>query len=35
MEKRDSCRAIIFKDGKMVKDYTLDEIRQRLNGGEF
>jgi len=25
----------VFKDGKMVKDYTLDEIRQRLNGGEF
>ncbi len=25
----------VFKDGKMVKDYTLDEIRQRLNGGKF
>jgi len=25
----------VFKDGKMIKDYTLDEIRQRLNGGEF
>ncbi len=25
----------VFKDGKMVKDYTLDEIRQRLNGGDF
>lgn len=25
----------VFKDGKMVRDYTLDEIRQRLNGGEF
>ena len=25
----------VFKDGKMVKDYTLDEIRQKLNGGEF
>lgn len=25
----------VFKDGKMVKDYTLKEIRQRLNGGEF
>jgi len=25
----------VFKDGKMVIDYTLDEIRQRLNGGKF
>jgi len=25
----------VFKDGKMIKDYTLNEIRQRLNGGEF
>ena len=25
----------VFKDGKMVKDYTLNEIRQRLNGGNF
>ena len=25
----------VFKDGKLIKDYTLDEIRQRLNGGEF
>lgn len=25
----------VFKDGKMVKEYTLDEIRQRLNGGDF
>lgn len=25
----------VFKDGKMIVDYTLDEIRQRLNGGEF
>lgn len=25
----------VFKDGKMIKDYTLAEIRQRLNGGEF
>ncbi len=25
----------VFRDGKMLKDYTLDEIRQRLNGGEF
>ena len=25
----------VFKDGKMIKDYTLDEIRQRLNGGKF
>ena len=25
----------VFKDGKMIKDYTLNEIRQRLNGDEF
>lgn len=25
----------VFKNGKMIKDYTLDEIRQRLNGGKF
>ncbi len=25
----------VFKDGKMIKDYTLNEIRQRLNGGDF
>ncbi len=25
----------VFKDGKMIKDYTLSEIRQRLNGGKF
>ncbi|MEE1218299.1 MAG: nicotinate phosphoribosyltransferase [Ruminococcus sp.] len=25
----------VFRDGKMLKDYTLDEIRQKLNGGGF
>lgn len=25
----------VFKNGKLVKEYTLDEIRQRLNGGKF
>ena len=25
----------VFKDGVLVKDYTLSEIRQRLNGGNF
>ncbi len=25
----------VFKDGKMIKEYTLNEIRQNLNGGEF
>lgn len=25
----------VFKDGKLMKEYTLREIRQRLNGGEF
>ena len=25
----------VFKDGKLVKEYTLDEIRQILNGGKF
>ena len=25
----------VFKNGKMLVDYTLDEIRQRLNGGKF
>lgn len=25
----------VFKDGKLVKEYTLEEIRQRLNGGKF
>lgn len=25
----------VFKDGKLVKDYTLSEIRDRLHGGKF
>ena len=25
----------VFRDGKLIKDYTLNEIRQRLNGGDF
>lgn len=25
----------VFKDGKLVKEYTLSEIRNRLNGGNF
>lgn len=25
----------VFRDGRMLRDYTLDEIRQRLNGGKF
>jgi len=25
----------VFRDGKMLKDYTLSQIRQRLNGGKF
>lgn len=25
----------VFKDGKLVKDYTLSEVRDRLNGGKF
>ncbi len=25
----------VFKDGKMIREYTLDEIRQNLNGGRF
>ena len=25
----------VFRDGKMLVDYTLDEIRQRLHGGKF
>ena len=25
----------VFRDGKMLVDYTLDEIHQRLNGGKF
>lgn len=25
----------VFRDGKLLVDYTLDEIRQRLHGGEF
>ncbi len=26
---------VVFKDGKLIKDYTLDEIRQRLHNGKF
>ncbi len=26
---------VVFRDGKLIKDYTLDEIRQRLNNGKF
>lgn len=25
----------VFKDGKLIKDYTISQIRQRLNGGDF
>ena len=25
----------VFRNGKLLKDYTMDEIRQRLNGGNF
>lgn len=25
----------VFKDGKMVKEYTISEIRNKLNGGKF
>ena len=25
----------VFRNGQLLKDYTLDEIRQRLHGGEF
>lgn len=25
----------VFKDGKLIKDYTIGEIRDRLNGGNF
>ena len=25
----------VFKDGKMVKEYTLQEVRANLNGGKF
>jgi nicotinamide phosphoribosyltransferase len=25
----------VFINGKLVKDYTLDEIRQRLHNGQF
>lgn len=25
----------VFKDGKLIKDYTLSEIRNKLNGGAF
>ena len=28
-------RKTVFGDGKMVVDETLEEIRQRLNGGKF
>jgi hypothetical protein len=26
---------VVFKDGKMVKEYSLKEIRDRLWGGKF
>ena len=25
----------VFRDGKLLKEYTLDEIRQKLNNGSF
>ena len=25
----------VFRDGKLIKEYTLNDIRQRLHGGEF
>lgn len=31
----DNLLETVFKDGKLVKEYTLSEIRGRLNGGKF
>lgn len=25
----------VFRDGKMLKEYTLSDIRSKLNGGKF
>ena len=33
--KEENMLETVFKDGKMVKDYTLKEIRQRLHNGKF
>ncbi len=32
---KENCLEPIFKDGKMLKEQTLDEIRQRLHDGKF
>ena len=26
---------VVFKDGKILKDYSLQEVRNRLHGGKF
>lgn len=31
----DNLLKTVFKDGKMIKEYTLDEVRQNLHGGNF
>lgn len=31
----DNMLETVFKDGKLVKEWTLNDIRQRLHGGEF
>ena len=30
-----NCMKIVFKDGKMIKDYTLNEVREQLWNGKF
>jgi nicotinamide phosphoribosyltransferase len=34
-EYADNLLETVFEDGKLVKEYTLAEIRNRLNGGAF
>lgn len=30
-EEKQGCLETVFKDGKLIKDYTLAEIRERIN----
>ena len=34
-EDKDNMLKTVFKNGKMIKDFTLEEIREKLNGGKF
>lgn len=34
-ENEDNCLVTVFKDGSLIKEYSLSDIRQNLHGGNF